>query len=93
MPMFKRGCVVLLLIAAAACGGSPLPMTPTSPAPQPAPVPVTSVTFALSGVVTELTATGPQPSAGTQVGLYAYNEGPLDPAGIVVSTQTGPDGR
>jgi hypothetical protein len=30
MPMFKRGCVVLLLISASACGGSPpAPSTPT----------------------------------------------------------------
>ena len=33
MPMFKRGCVVLLLISASACGGS-TPTSPSSAAPR-----------------------------------------------------------
>ena len=88
--MMKYLTVVLLLIFAAACNGD---MNITAPASQPVPVPVTSMTFVVSGIVTERTATGPQTVAGAQVGLYAYNEGPLDPSGLVMSTQTGPDGR
>jgi hypothetical protein len=88
--MMKYWPIVLLLIFAAACNGGTNILAPT---PQPAPVLVASVTIVVSGIVTERTAIGSQPVAGAQVGLYAYNEGPLDPAGLIVSTQTGPDGR
>ena len=56
MAIVQRGCVMLLVIAASACSGSSL----TAPAPQPAPVsvPATSVSFALSGIVTERTPNG-----------------------------------
>jgi hypothetical protein len=45
--MFKRGCVVLLVILASACGGR---STTTSPSPTP-----TATTFSLSGTVTDST--------------------------------------
>jgi hypothetical protein len=48
MPMFKRGCVVLLVIVASACGGSnPLPSAPSTPSVGP------TSTFHVTGIATE----------------------------------------
>ena len=48
MPMVKRGCVVLLVIAASACGGSnPLPSAPSTPSVGP------TSTFHVTGIATE----------------------------------------
>lgn len=52
MLMFKRGCAVLLVILASACGSSST--TTTSPTPTPTPTP-TATTFSLSGTVTDTT--------------------------------------
>jgi hypothetical protein len=49
---FKRGCVVLLLISASACGGSNTsPAAPSTPSP--APTPTTTSTFHVTGIATE----------------------------------------
>ena len=64
MPMFDRGCVVLLLMSALACGRStttaptpvPTPSVSPTPAPSPAPPPATIV---LTGQVTDSTTSAP----------------------------------
>ena len=64
MPMFNRGCVVLLLMSASACGNStttaptpvPTPSVSPTPAPSPAPPPATIV---LTGQVTDSTTSAP----------------------------------
>ena len=51
---FKRGCVVLLLISAAACGGSNRsPSAPSTPSVAPTPVPRPTSTFHLTGTTTD----------------------------------------
>lgn len=64
MPIFKRGCVLLLAMLAAACSGSgssPAPSAPSTVPQVPAP------TFTLSGVISAARATGVVPLEGVQV--------------------------
>jgi hypothetical protein len=67
MPMFKRGCVVLFVILASACGGNSTPTTPTTPTP-------TRASLTISVVPSPITAVRCNPlcvgSSGTS---YAYS--------------------
>jgi hypothetical protein len=54
MPMFKRGCVLLLLMSVSACGSNQSPSAPSStPSPAPAPIQRPTSTFHLTGIVTD----------------------------------------
>src|SRR5437868_1928878 len=72
--MFKRGCVVLLLFLASACGGSRSPTAPAAtpsptPTPIPAPVPPPISTFHLTGVATDDDG---NPVAGANITIQPY---------------------
>jgi hypothetical protein len=78
MPMFKRGCVVLLVILAAGCSSSatnptPLPVTP-NPTPTPTPPPVAPAKYAISGLLTDGTSGGILPGINIQL-LDGQNAG------------------
>ena len=85
--------IIVSVIVAASCGQSPSTVAPTPTPMPPVVVQPAPVTFVASGVVAERTATGLQPVADVEVGLYKWNEDALTPEALLVSTRTGPDGR
>lgn len=93
------GCVLVLVLGLAGCGGSYSPATPLAPSPQPtvspAPTPPTPIgDKVLSGVVSEVTSTGRFPLEGITVYLLtcgAWN----CPSAVTAdySVKTDKDGR
>ncbi len=83
---FKRGCVVLLLISASACGGNGSPTASSAPAtPSPAPILRPTSTFHVTGIVTDDDGS---PVTGATVTIQPWIYG-----GVVPSVSGMTDGR
>ena len=85
--------LALLTVAAsfaASCAGSPVAATPPVSVQ---PAAVSTPTYTLSGTVVERTATGLQPIAGVEVGIYSWNEDVLVPEALAASAVTDSAGR